>query len=687
MAAEAGRGSAMRAVVWGSHLGFPLLGLVAILVRPEWDLRWQDNPSHLVLVAGSSAIATAVAVQILREARTHRDARLTLVALSFLATAGYQFLHGVATPMVLVGARSVGFDIATPMGLLLAAVLAVVSVAPSRGLADRVVEHERLLTYGLLASMVAWAIASILEIPPVGSGFSIEAQREFVGLFAAATAPAFIYAAVAYFRLHRRTPSVVSMGLVTAYVLLAETTVTLAMSRTWQASWWLWHILQAAAFWYLGYAVHVQYRREGTVTGLFTGIALDETVRQVREGYDRALEEFVAALRERGSGEARDGNPVATALQSRFNLTERQREVLEQAGSALAADRDQIDRLGALVAIGHEARVIADEDTLVDDALRLVRDAYPSAGIELLRLTDGRLLDSAGAEHDVTPARREVLRPDPQPSIEGGTARVPLSVKDRTVGLLEVAGDHPLAERDVAVLQSLATQLSIAIENARLYQQLDGLFRSYLSPEVATTLIADPSQAALGGAVREVTVLMADLSGFTTFSERTPPAEVVELLNAYFGAIVPAILTEGGTVVQFVGDAIMAVFNAPADQPDHAARAARAGLGLQRVVSPLADARPDAPRFRVGLNTGPALVGNIGAEQMRNFTAIGDTTNTAARIESLAPVGEVAVSATTLAALGPAARTRPLGSIEVKGKRDPVDIAVLEALDAQVDPA
>lgn len=229
------------------------------------------------------------------------------------------------------------------------------------------------------------------------------------------------------------------------------------------------------------------------------------------------------------------------------------------------------------------------------------------------------------------------------------------------------------------MLRSLGSQLSIVLENARLYHQLDGLFRSYMSPDVATALLADPSQAGLGGSIAEVSVLMADLRGFTPFAERTAPDQVVTMLNAYFGAAVPVILEQGGTIVQFVGDEVMAVFNAPVRQADHAARAARAGLRLQQATAQVAAGR-DWPPFRVGVNSGPALVGNIGSAEMRNFTAIGDTTNLAARLQALAEPGEVVIGPITRELLGDRADLRPLGLVPVKGKSEPVAAFVLETL-------
>jgi class 3 adenylate cyclase len=256
-------------------------------------------------------------------------------------------------------------------------------------------------------------------------------------------------------------------------------------------------------------------------------------------------------------------------------------------------------------------------------------------------------------------------------------------VKGKTAGVLEVRRrTGGFAERDRLVIESLGAQLASGLENARLYQQIDTLFRSYMSPDVATALIADPAQAGLGGETRDVTVLMADLKGFTPFSERSQPAGVVAMLNRYYGVAVPLILAEGGTLVQFVGDALMALFNAPVRQADHARRAARAGLALQAAVTAVADehAAEGWPRFRVGINSGPALVGNIGASAMRNFTAIGDTTNLAARLEGAAGAGEVVVSGVTAGLLGSGAELDSMGPLTVKGKAEPVEAYVLRSL-------
>ena len=131
-----------------------------------------------------------------------------------------------------------------------------------------------------------------------------------------------------------------------------------------------------------------------------------------------------------------------------------------------------------------------------------------------------------------------------------------------------------------------------------------------------------PEVGSLGRTGAEVTVLFADLSGFTTFAEGRSATEVIDMLNAYWGAVVPFVVDqEGGFIERFAGDAILAVFNVLGDQPDHAARAVRAAIAI-RDRSADARASDDWPRFRVGVNTGVVVVGNVGAGQQRSFSVI-----------------------------------------------------------------
>jgi class 3 adenylate cyclase len=173
---------------------------------------------------------------------------------------------------------------------------------------------------------------------------------------------------------------------------------------------------------------------------------------------------------------------------------------------------------------------------------------------------------------------------------------------------------------------------------------------------------------------RDISVLFADLQGFTTFSEHHEPQEVTTMLNEYFGVAIPPVVEQyGGQVDRLVGDALMVTFNTQGDQPDHAERAARAALAIQQVTGEVAAAHPGWPRFRVGVNTGEAAVGLLGTAGGRTFTVIGDAVNLAARLEGAASVGEILIGAETARRL-PTARIEALGPVRVKGKAESVEV-------------
>jgi adenylate cyclase len=208
-------------------------------------------------------------------------------------------------------------------------------------------------------------------------------------------------------------------------------------------------------------------------------------------------------------------------------------------------------------------------------------------------------------------------------------------------------------------------------------RRLDTLFRPYLPSNLATRLRQEPEAARLGGAERDVSVLFADLAGFTTFSETRSPSEVITMLNTYWAVVVPAIERGGGVVEHFAGDGVLVSFNTGDDQPDHAIRASATALTIIEAGRPVAASHPDWPIFRAGVNTGPAIVGNVGAEDRRSFTVIGDTTNLAARLLALGEPGQVVVAQATWDRLGPNRDGTALGPSHVKGKREPVMAWVL----------
>ncbi len=214
--------------------------------------------------------------------------------------------------------------------------------------------------------------------------------------------------------------------------------------------------------------------------------------------------------------------------------------------------------------------------------------------------------------------------------------------------------------------------------------QVRDLLDKNVSPEVATQLMRDG--AALGGEEREVTILFADLRGFTTLSESLPPREVVTLLNRYLDRMSAAIEAHGGVIDKFIGDEIMALFGAPVAQPDSADHALAAALAMRTALATLnaefaAEGRSPLA-FGVGINTARVVAGNIGTQRRLNYSVIGDGVNIAARLQSLTRDAvhrtDIILSAATLEAATRRWRTRPLGSVLVKGRTGTLSIHALE---------
>jgi class 3 adenylate cyclase len=680
------RGVPVRFAVWLFHLALPLLGLWLLLAVPSTDLLVEHHPTHFWLVALVAGVNVGLALVVDRAAQRHEDPRLLLVGLGFLAAALFFVLHALATPGVLLDSRNGGFALATPVGLALGALFTAASAvefSPER--AQRVLRIGPWLRSGIYTLAAVWGIFSLAGLPPLRDPAIAERLSGPLIAMTAVSVVLYVFVAVRFYLLYRRRRSVMLLSIITANILLAESMIAVALSVNWRLTWWLWHVLMVLAFGYVAYSAYIGYRREGATTGLFDGVRTEETVRAVRAEYEAALETLVGALRRQEAGEisADEMSLITAGMESRFGLTEGQTAVLGRAADALRTEREQIGRLDTLVAIGHESRVRLAEQDLLQRAVRRVADGFGGDGVRVGLLGGGHLRfpDELATDPSWLVGADVARRVEASVGERGGMEPVtldeailacPLTVKDKPAGVLLTRRRNGFSERDRSLFASLASQLSMGMENARLYHQLDGLFRVYMSPDVATALLADPEQAALGGAVVEVTALFADLRGFTGFSERSTPEEIVVMLNQYYEHATTAILHEGGTVVQFVGDALMALFNAPARQDDHPVRAARAALAMQTAVEATAAASPGWPRFRVGINTGPALVGNIGSTAFRSFNAMGDAVNVAARLESAAQPGQVVIGESTRAQLPADAAVEPLGELAVKGRRSVV---------------
>ncbi|QNN52386.1 adenylate/guanylate cyclase domain-containing protein [Nocardioides mesophilus] len=462
-AGEGRRGlpTSSRLLLIGAMLLVPLLGFALLMRQPSLDLRWEHHPTHFWLVLTTAALSAVLAYATGAAAEQRGDARVLWVSLAFLSAAGFLGLHALATPGVLLMTANTGFVVATPVGIALGSVLAVVSSLDLSGArAVRMVRRGRQVRLALLALMVLWAVFSLARLPPLQADQIVPEQAD--GVLGALAVPAIVLYAVAagrYVRLWRRRPSLMLLSMLAAFVLLAEAMVAVVFARNWQLSWWEWHVLLLAAF--------------------------------------------------------------------------------------------------VLVALG--ARLQWHEERFAD-----------------------------------------------------------LYLQDTSAGR------------------------------------------------------------------REMSILFADLQGFTTFSERHEPAQVTAMLNAFFEVAVPPVVHRfGGEIDRIIGDALMVTFNKRGDQPDHAVRAARAGLALQEATAAVVAQHPDWPRFRVGINSGEVLVSLLGTEGGRTHTVIGDVVNSASRIEGKAPVGGVAIGPGTKALL-PTAVTESLGKLELKGKAEPLEVHLLRRLDAAV---
>ncbi len=526
--------------MWALALVLPLAGFGLLMARPELDLHWEHHPSHFWLVLITAGVNVVLAYVTNVAAGRFRDARLVLVSLAFLASAGFLGLHALATPGVLLADPNAGFAVATPIGLGIASVFAALSVTSLAGpRAGRVLRARPMLLGLLIAAMAAWAVVSLLGLPPLDGPPPSGETLGRLGVFAAVAIALYAWSAWRYVRLYLDRGGVLPLTVAVSLVLLAEAMVAVVMSRNWQLSWWEWHVLMLLAFAAIALGARAEYRRSGSLTGAFGGLYLETTLARIDRWHGRAIA-AVAAAEERGES---------------------------------------------------SERVLAK-------------------------------------------LRRE-----------------------------GASGD----------------EVALLLQAARELRRLDASFRPYLPSVVAREIRTGSGEVRLGQVEREVSAVFADLAGFTTFSETREPTEVIDMLNEYWAVVVPVIDMAGGVIEHFAGDGVLAIFNAAGDQPDHARRAAAVGLAIIDAGRAVATAHPGWPVFRIGINTGRAVIGDVGAEGRRSFAVIGDTTNVAARLMAAGEPGQVVVAGATWEALGDGRAGVGLGPTRVKGKQAPVEAWVLSA--------
>jgi adenylate cyclase len=287
----------------------------------------------------------------------------------------------------------------------------------------------------------------------------------------------------------------------------------------------------------------------------------------------------------------------------------------------------------------------------------------------------------------------DVLKHIRQSSSESDLPVIMVTARDATEDVVEAlrlgANDYVTKPLDFpVVLARVRTQLSLKRQKDEIRRLAEGLeirnrfiqqtFGRYLSDEIVSSLLESPKGLALGGEQRRVTILMADLRGFTWIADKLSPDQVVRLLNSYLGAMAEVILAHQGTIDEFIGDAILAVFGAPVRRDDDAQRAVACAVSMQIALAAL-NRRNQAeglPRVEMGVavHTGEVVVGNIGSEKRAKYGVVGSPVNHTGRIESFTVGGQVLISEATLAEAGREVRVGERLSVDAKGAREPINV-------------
>ena len=265
------------------------------------------------------------------------------------------------------------------------------------------------------------------------------------------------------------------------------------------------------------------------------------------------------------------------------------------------------------------------------------------------------------------------------------TAQIPVlmltalaDVENRVHGLGLGADDYlskPFNPRELVARVNARLRAKGETDDLRASQEMiRATFERFVAPQVVERLLRDPSQVKLGGTLQEVTVMFADLEGFTSISEFTEPATLLSVLNHYHTLIVNIVQRFGGTVDKFIGDAVMALYNTPLAQQDHALRAVRTAVHIRDSLADFYQQFDAAFHMRVnfGIHTGMAVVGNVGTPQIMDFTAVGDTVNLAARLQDICTDGQILISRSTYEQVADHINAVPVGYLDIKGRQEPV---------------
>ncbi|MBN1661752.1 MAG: response regulator [Anaerolineae bacterium] len=340
------------------------------------------------------------------------------------------------------------------------------------------------------------------------------------------------------------------------------------------------------------------------------------------------------------------------------------------------------------------------------DNVELVRDVLTMEGYQVVVAVDGQQALERIHEHlpdlvllDLDMPRLNGYQVCEQLKADSATADIPIlmltawSAPDQRVKGLQLGAEDYMAKpfdyRELLARVKARLRAKQEADQLREMQQvIRQTFERYVPVHVVEQLLANPAKVSLGGQQQEVTAFFADLRGYTTLSESLSVEELVDVLNGHLTVAARAVLAYEGTISQYAGDLVMAIFNAPLPQSDHALRAVRAGWKLQSDIAAYHARLPAHLRmqFGIGIASGPAVVGNIGARELLHYTAIGDTINLAQRLEELAPGGRIFMTERTCQLLDCRIDLDCRGPALVRGRSEPVSIYALVDLPDDVAP-
>lgn len=407
--------------------------------------------------------------------------------------------------------------------------------------------------------------------------------------------------------------------------------------------------------------------------------------------------------------QAKPGEPVVTpaardkvleALQKKANILTALYEMSKTLGSVFDLDAifakatdiifrsTPADRVVALLAEGDGNE--NPEDVVLNPIATRARDE--SLNNHARRLTIGRTITRKVMKDRVALLSQDAASDEQFAGVDSivsqgvrSTICAPLVGESRVHGAIYADRLDPFAAfkpDDLELISAVASQTAIAVESARAHERLAreevarANYSRFLPEYVVKQMLENPESFKLGGVNQTITVLFADIRGFTRISEHAPPEKIVGLLNKYFSAMTDIIFAHGGTLDKYLGDGLMALFGAPSATPQDASNALNAAVAMQRRVMginvELHQEGLSEIGVGIGLHTGEATVGYIGSERRSEYTAIGDTVNTASRLESNARGGEILVSDATAAAARSSYKLKTRDPITVKNREQPV---------------